>query len=112
MKCNKKRFKGNELLSQELVFEDRPLEEMVNIKLRKVITKIKELKIENPRVPMADEIIRTIEYDINHMAQPISRRFSILNNHFEYRLNLKNKRFHIYKSFNDKEYVSIRDYLD
>lgn len=112
MKCNKKRIKGNELLSQEFVNEDRPLEELVDIKLRKVITKIKELKIENPKVPMADEIIRTIEYDINHHAQPINRRFSICNHHFEYRINLKNKKFHIYKSFNNKEYVSIRNYLE
>lgn len=113
LKCNHKKYSNNVLLNEEIHLETETLSSITKRKLDKIIIKLKELKLTEGAYPMVDEQIDLIEYDIKTLDKQlyVTRKYKMHNNFFEYKINLKKGRVHIYKSFNNKEYVSVRDYF-
>lgn len=111
--CKYKFYENNVLQKTTNKPQKRAYDEIVDQKIGKLIIKIKELKIVNPDAEV-DEVLDQIYRDLDNYKNNvyIRREFKIKNCVFAYKISRYTQRFHIYKSIDDKTFVSIRDYYN
>ena len=115
--CTHKTYQDGELAKTSMKEVDESLKDVSIKKLQKMLIKAKEIKVVNAELSDAADLASIyLEIDIKkcqergYQKYHIKRKFSIGDNMFEYNIDFKRKKAHFYKSYNKKEYISIREY--
>ncbi len=114
LKARHKVVDNKEVVKDAITEVDKTIDEVIEFQLGKILREVKSKKITHPETPCLDESIHLIEHDLKNYKKKCidKRKYEAGDCYFEYRINRKSNRFHVFKKRNNGEYVSTRNYQE